>query len=302
MNLSSQFKKENSAYAQDILTATQQTLAEQLSLDSQHQLKMTVEGQLTMPCLGLVASFGLGLPGQPRCFLSWPKATISTILTVYNQQEAVAEDFSLKQLASQLVGALVCQPVMAQFKPVFNPQKDVRLYETTYFNISAGDNYHTLQYQFSTNMGDFFLITQFAEEQPLDIDYGGILVVDDSTFMCKLISRNLSRLGASQINVAHNGKSGLKLALTYDYDLILLDWNMPLMTGYEVLKEVRKVNDHTLIIMVTTEAEGIRKLQILEAGADGIITKPFNTTGFSEQILHLIKNSPRAKQKTKNFW
>ena len=113
------------------------------------------------------------------------------------------------------------------------------------------------------------------------------LVIDDSSAMRKIISRILKRIGF-QVIEAVDGQDGIeKLEANRDQLAVaLVDWNMPRMTGIEMVKAVRarqEFNDHRLI-MVTTETEPERMAQALMAGANEFIMKPFTDEILVEKL------------------
>ena len=108
-----------------------------------------------------------------------------------------------------------------------------------------------------------------------------VLIVDDSSVMRKLVTRGLRQAGFSVDDVveAGNGQEALdKLQTTKDVDIILCDWNMPIMDGLTFVKSVRnsipEINSIP-IIMVTTEGGETKVTAAIDAGANGHIKKPF---------------------------
>lgn len=103
------------------------------------------------------------------------------------------------------------------------------------------------------------------------------LIIDDSRAMRKILKAIVEPLGFRAIE-AEDGQVGLnKLYATPDIDLILVDWNMPIMTGIEFVKTVREHEDHKhqKIVMVTTETEPAQMARALMAGVDEFVMKPF---------------------------
>lgn len=101
-----------------------------------------------------------------------------------------------------------------------------------------------------------------------------ILVVEDEKKISQVIQVNLMMAGYL-CDVAADGEEGLRLALSGDYDLILLDLMLPKRDGFSVCREVRK-KLATPIIMVTAKEETDDKIMGLEIGADDYVTKPFS--------------------------
>jgi two-component system chemotaxis response regulator CheY len=103
------------------------------------------------------------------------------------------------------------------------------------------------------------------------------LVIDDSRAVRLLIGNILRELGIEVVEAA-NGREGLdRLYSTVDVDMILVDWNMPVMDGLEFVTAVRsqRIYDPIQILMVTTEAESEKVMQALAAGVNEYVMKPF---------------------------
>jgi len=111
-----------------------------------------------------------------------------------------------------------------------------------------------------------------------------ILVVDDSQIMRRIISNSLKSAGHSDIIEAGNGAEALeKLS---GIELILTDWNMPVMDGLSFVKEVRKDQKFTSvpIIMVTTEGAKTEVMEALKNGVNNYIVKPFTPETLMEKL------------------
>jgi len=101
------------------------------------------------------------------------------------------------------------------------------------------------------------------------------LVVDDSTVMRRVLIGALGRLGITEVDQAGDGAEAVQLADGATYDIILMDWNMPKMLGIDAVRAMRAKGVTTPIIMVTTEAEKLRVVEALKAGAQNYVIKPF---------------------------
>lgn len=101
-----------------------------------------------------------------------------------------------------------------------------------------------------------------------------ILIVEDERNISQVVQVNLMMAGYD-CEVAADGEEGLRMALTGDFDLILLDLMLPKMDGFSVCREIRKTMD-TPIIMVTAKEDADDKVMGLELGADDYVTKPFS--------------------------
>jgi two-component system, chemotaxis family, chemotaxis protein CheY len=104
-----------------------------------------------------------------------------------------------------------------------------------------------------------------------------ILAADDSASMREMVRMSLSSAGFEVISAA-DGDEALRLAAQTAFDLVLLDVNMPVRDGFEVIRALRAEADyrHTPILMLTTESSPDRKREGKSAGATGWIVKPFD--------------------------
>ncbi len=112
------------------------------------------------------------------------------------------------------------------------------------------------------------------------------IVIDDSRAMRMILKNALAELG-HQVIEASNGQEGLDAVRTQGpFELALVDWNMPVMNGYDFVKTVRadKSNDSMKIVMVTTEIETSQVCKALEAGANEYVMKPFTKDVLKEKL------------------
>ena len=112
------------------------------------------------------------------------------------------------------------------------------------------------------------------------------LVIDDSKAMRALLGRLLGEIGFS-VNEAGNGREGLQHLQAHGApDVVLVDWNMPEMSGFEFVQAVRANRDYDAVrlIMVTTETEMTRVVKALGAGLDAYVMKPFTKEAVVEQL------------------
>ena len=105
-----------------------------------------------------------------------------------------------------------------------------------------------------------------------------VLVVDDYKTMIRIIRNLLKQLGFANVDEASDGTSALNMMREKDYGLIISDWNMEPMTGYELLREVRADDrlSRTPFIMVTAESKTDNVIAAKKAGVNNYIVKPFN--------------------------
>lgn len=102
--------------------------------------------------------------------------------------------------------------------------------------------------------------------------------------MRKIILRSLQAVGVTEVTEAADGQEAVSLFKPGLFDLVLTDWNMPGMTGLEVLKTIRKLDTNIPIIMVTTEAEKSRVLEAIQAGVSDYLVKPFTADTLREKL------------------
>lgn len=106
-----------------------------------------------------------------------------------------------------------------------------------------------------------------------------VLVVDDSQIMRRIISGTLIKLAIDglEITEAADGQQAVDIVSeNSNIGLILMDWNMPVMTGIEAVKSIRDSQNTTPIVMVTTEGEKQKVIEAIKAGANDYLVKPFN--------------------------
>ena len=124
-----------------------------------------------------------------------------------------------------------------------------------------------------------------------------ILIVDDSKAMRMMVSSNLKQAGyrGHTIIEAENGALGLQMVMDQQPDLVLSDWNMPEMTGMELLKTLKEHHESKQIpkmptfVFVTSESTTEMLEQALTSGAQCLITKPFSAEIFEQKLANIIK-------------
>ena len=113
-----------------------------------------------------------------------------------------------------------------------------------------------------------------------------VLVVDDYRTMVRIIRNLLRQLGFADVDEATDGTSALSMMREKDYGLIISDWNMEPMTGYELLREIRADTrlSRTPFIMVTAESKADNVIAAKKAGVNNYIVKPFNAATLRSKI------------------
>lgn len=114
-----------------------------------------------------------------------------------------------------------------------------------------------------------------------------ILVADDSAMMRKIVIKNLKELGGDlNILEAGDGLEALEVFKGNSVDLVLTDWNMPNMTGIELVTALRKLDPDKKIpiVMVTSEATAAKVKEAVMAGVNNYVSKPFTPEIFKEKL------------------
>ncbi len=118
-----------------------------------------------------------------------------------------------------------------------------------------------------------------------------ILVVDDMVTMRKIVRNILKQLGFANTDEAENGEEGLQKLRGGSYNFVVSDWNMPVMTGIEMLRAIRA--DEKLksipVLMVTAEAQQSNLIEAVQAGVSNYIVKPFTAETMQEKIGKIFK-------------
>jgi len=121
---------------------------------------------------------------------------------------------------------------------------------------------------------------------------GTILIVDDSAMMRKIVLRALTLAGLDFQTVleAGDGSEALELLKANTVELIMCDINMPVMSGLELLQEMRKQNlaVGVPVVMVTTESSAEHVRQAVAVGASGYIRKPFTPDHVKQKVMALL--------------
>jgi DNA-binding response OmpR family regulator len=115
-----------------------------------------------------------------------------------------------------------------------------------------------------------------------------ILIVEDEFRLAEVIQKQLEESGF-KADVANDGYVGKRMIESVNYDLVILDINLPLMNGYELCKEIRKKNSKIPIIMLTALGTPENKLIGFEAGADDYVLKPFDFRELLARINVFLK-------------
>ena len=124
-----------------------------------------------------------------------------------------------------------------------------------------------------------------------------ILVVEDEEKVSRFIVRGLVAERFA-VDAVFDGTSGLEFATTYDYDLIILDLLLPGLTGTEVLHQLRQVNTHVPVLVLTARDALTDKVENFEAGADDYLTKPFAFAELLVRVKALLRRGTVGRAST----
>ena len=113
-----------------------------------------------------------------------------------------------------------------------------------------------------------------------------ILVVDDYSTMVRIIRNLLKQIGFENVDEANDGSAALARMQGKRYSLVISDWNMEPMTGYDLLREVRASPEfsNTPFIMITAESQTENVIAAKKAGVSNYIVKPFNAATLKTKI------------------
>ena len=118
-----------------------------------------------------------------------------------------------------------------------------------------------------------------------------ILIVDDFATMRRILKNILKQLDFKNLVEADDGTSAWEVLEGQKLDLVISDWNMPKMTGLELLKKVRASETYKTVpfLMVTAEAQKQNVIEAVQAGVSNYVVKPFTAEAISEKLEKILK-------------
>ena len=118
-----------------------------------------------------------------------------------------------------------------------------------------------------------------------------VLIVDDASSMRRIIRGLLKELGFKHMREAENGQLAMDELKNKKADFVVSDWNMPVMTGIDLLRAIRadEVLKTIPVLMVTAEAKQENILEAVQAGVSNYIVKPFNAATLQEKLNKIFR-------------
>jgi two-component system, chemotaxis family, chemotaxis protein CheY len=118
-----------------------------------------------------------------------------------------------------------------------------------------------------------------------------ILVVDDMSTMRRIVKNIMKQLGFPNVEEAENGQDALDKLRAESFGLVISDWNMPVMTGIDLLRAIRADDKLKAIpvLMVTAEAQKENLIEAVKAGVSNYIVKPFTAEVLQEKMNKIFK-------------
>lgn len=125
-------------------------------------------------------------------------------------------------------------------------------------------------------------------------NHARLLVVDDSKPIRQIVCDLMNSIGFVNIDEAPDGLAALDLFQSNPYDVVLTDWNMPFVSGMELLKAIRQgpVRPNTAVVLFTGEVSPRRVVEAMESGATGFVTKPFVSATLCDKVLRIVASLP----------
>jgi two-component system, chemotaxis family, chemotaxis protein CheY len=124
------------------------------------------------------------------------------------------------------------------------------------------------------------------------------LVVDDFSTMRRIVRNLLKELGFANVQEAEDGVDALNKLRSEPFDFVVSDWNMPNMTGIELLRAIRTDDSlkHLPVLMVTAEAKKENIIEAAKAGASGYVVKPFTAATLDEKLKKIFAAFPQLNK------
>ena len=123
-----------------------------------------------------------------------------------------------------------------------------------------------------------------------------VLVVDDFATMRKIVRNILKQIGFEDITEAEDGNAALRVLKNEKIGLVVTDWNMPNLSGLELLQEIRKNSQTSNLPVLMVTAEGLKEnvMEAVKAGVNNYVVKPFTAEVLQEKIESIFKKMASA--------
>src|ERR1700731_2929453 len=118
-----------------------------------------------------------------------------------------------------------------------------------------------------------------------------VLIVEDEERLARNIEEGIAKGAGFAVDVAHDGEDGLHLAMSNEYDAILLDLMLPQLSGKALLASLRKAGKKTPVLVLTAVEDKKSTVELLNAGADDYLSKPFDLGELLARLKALIRRS-----------
>ena len=115
-----------------------------------------------------------------------------------------------------------------------------------------------------------------------------LLIVEDEKQICDMVAKSLYAAGY-EVDTCYDGEDAFECILAENYDLIVLDLNLPGMDGMEILKELRQRNEETKVLILSARGQIADKVEGLDAGANDYMEKPFHLQELEARIRSLTR-------------
>lgn len=121
-----------------------------------------------------------------------------------------------------------------------------------------------------------------------------LLIVDDELLIRKVLRALMLRVGFRDIDEACDGAEAIDLMNMRAYDVVLTDWNMPHVSGLELLKTIRHstTKRQTAVVLLSGEVSQRRRVEAIDCGADAFVEKPFVAASLCAQVARLVEELP----------
>lgn len=117
-----------------------------------------------------------------------------------------------------------------------------------------------------------------------------LLIVEDEKALCNTVAKSLYDAGY-EVDTCYDGEEALECILAENYDLIVLDLNLPGMDGMDLLRELRRTNEDTKVLILSARSQIADKVEGLDAGANDYMEKPFHLQELEARIRSLTRRS-----------